>query len=73
MSIGSQNTLNPHVVAWVNETAALCEPERIYWCDGSEEERAQLTEEAVRQGVLIELNQEKLPGCYLHRSHPNDR
>ncbi|MCF7764825.1 MAG: phosphoenolpyruvate carboxykinase (GTP) [Verrucomicrobia bacterium] len=72
MSIGSQNTLNPHVVAWVNETAALCEPERIYWCDGSEEERAQLTEEAVRQGVLIELNQEKLPGCYLHRSHPND-
>ena len=72
MSIGSQNTLNPHVVAWVNETATLCEPDRIYWCDGSEEERTQLTEEAVRQGVLIELNQEKLPGCYLHRSHPND-
>ena len=44
----------------------------MVWCDGSEEERARLTAEAVKTGVLMPLNQEKLPGCYLHRSEPND-
>lgn len=50
----------------------LCRPDRVFWCNGSEAERAALTAEAVRQGVLIPLNQEKLPGCYYHRSNPND-
>ena len=44
----------------------------MVWCDGSEEERQRLTELAVTSGVLIALNQAKRPGCYLHRSHPND-
>ncbi len=57
---------------WVEEMAALCEPDRIAWCDGSEAEKERLTREAVASGVLIELNQEKRPGCYLHRSNPND-
>jgi phosphoenolpyruvate carboxykinase (GTP) len=57
---------------WVDEIAALTTPDHIYWCDGSEDERQRLTAEAVSTGVLIELNQEKLPGCYLHRSHPSD-
>src|SRR4051812_8454524 len=57
---------------WVEEIAALCEPAAVEWCDGSEAERARLTQLAVEQGVLIPLNQEKLPGCYLHRSAPND-
>jgi len=60
------------VRAWVEEMAQLCQPDRIYWCDGSEEEKERLTQEAVDAGVLIRLNQEKLPGCYLHRSNPND-
>ena len=51
---------------------ALCKPERVVWIDGSEEEKARLTEEAVKEGVLLPLNQNKLPGCYLHRSNPND-
>jgi len=42
------------------------------WCDGSEEEKQRLTAEAVSQNILEPLNQEKLPGCYLHRSNPND-
>jgi len=57
---------------WVHEIDRLCEPDQVYWCDGSEEEKKQLTERAVNAGVLIPLNQEKLPGCYLHRSNPND-
>jgi phosphoenolpyruvate carboxykinase (GTP) len=60
------------VKRWVDEMAALCTPDRIVWCDGSEEERERLTAEAVETGVLLPLNQEKLPGCYLHRSDPND-
>ena len=52
--------------------AALCQPDTIFWCDGSEKEKAELTAQAVASGVLIKLNQEKLPGCYYHRSNPND-
>lgn len=52
--------------------AAVCQPEEVVWCDGSEAEKQRLTAEAVARGILIELNQKKLPGCYYHRSHPND-
>jgi phosphoenolpyruvate carboxykinase (GTP) len=57
---------------WVKEVAALTKPDAIVWCDGSEAERERLTRQAVAEGILIELNQEKRPGCYLHRSNPND-
>src|SRR6202011_1564541 len=40
--------------------------------DGSSQEKQELIGQAVAQGVLIELNRKKLPGCYLHRSNPND-
>jgi phosphoenolpyruvate carboxykinase (GTP) len=63
---------NTHVKKWVDQITELCQPDRVVWCDGSEAERARLTEEAVKAGVLLPLNQEKLPGCYLHRSDPND-
>jgi phosphoenolpyruvate carboxykinase (GTP) len=57
---------------WVAEVARLTQPDRIVWCDGSQAERERLTREAVTAGVLIPLNAVKRPGCYLHRSHPND-
>lgn len=60
------------VRAWVAEVAALTTPDRIHWCDGSEDERVSLTAEAVASGVLIPLNPEKLPNSYLHRSDPTD-
>jgi phosphoenolpyruvate carboxykinase (GTP) len=63
---------NADLLAWVEEAAELTRPDRIVWCDGSEEERARLTEEALARGILLPLNAEKLPGCYLHRSNPND-
>ncbi|HND33087.1 MAG TPA: phosphoenolpyruvate carboxykinase domain-containing protein, partial [Myxococcota bacterium] len=60
------------VRSWVEEVRALCQPDAVYWCDGSEEERVRLTAEAVRDGILIPLNPEKLPNSYLHRSDPSD-
>jgi phosphoenolpyruvate carboxykinase (GTP) len=63
---------NAHLTKWLEEMIALCKPDHVVLCDGSEEEKFHLTELAVSQGVLIPLNQEKLPGCYLHRSNPND-
>ena len=65
-------TENRFLSEWVDEAVRLTKPDRVYWCDGTEEERQRLTEEAVADGVLIPLNQKKLPGCYLHRSNPND-
>ena len=52
--------------------AALCKPDHVVWVDGSEEEKDRLTKEALDAGVITPLNQDKLPGCYLHRSNPND-
>ncbi len=63
---------NRALAQWVAETAQLTQPDRIVWCDGSEEEKRRLTQEAVAGGVLIPLNHSKRPGCYLHRSNPND-
>ena len=65
-------TKNPHLLAWVEECAKLTQPDHIVWCDGSEAEKVRFTEQAVAEKILEPLNQEKLPGCYLHRSNPND-
>lgn len=68
-AFGSTNTkLN----TWVAECAALCQPETIYWCDGSEAEYERLLATMLSDGTLSELNQELYPGCYLHRSDPTD-
>jgi phosphoenolpyruvate carboxykinase (GTP) len=66
------NTSNRHVLKWVDEQIHLCQPDSVVWCDGSAIEKQRLLDEAVAQGVLLRLNQEKLPGCYYHRSNPND-
>src|SRR5690348_16539708 len=57
---------------WVDEVAAMTLPDRIHFCDGSESEKAHIIKECLATGELIELNQQKLPGCYLHRSAPHD-
>src|SRR5688500_15777724 len=63
---------NDHVKKWVEECAQLCKPDKIVWCDGSREEKDRLIAQGVEEGTFIKLNQEKLPGCYLHRSNQND-
>src|SRR5947208_1916132 len=63
---------NEHLQKWVDACARLCKPDRIQWCDGSEGEKKELLRVALETGDLIELDQAKLPGCYLHRSARND-
>ena len=70
--IGRNKPANQAVLDWVHEVESLTDPKNIFWCDGSEAENDYLLGEAGRQEVLIKLNQEKDPGCYLHRSNPND-
>jgi len=65
-------TKNKAVLSWVEEMARLCQPDYIHWCDGSEEEKKRLEQEACKTGELIKLNEEKLPGCFLHRTALND-
>ncbi len=65
-------TNNKYVLDWINKMTALTKPDEIVWIDGSEEQLSTLRKQALDAGILHELNQEKLPGCYLHRTDPND-
>jgi phosphoenolpyruvate carboxykinase (GTP) len=60
------------IKTWVDEVAALTTPSSIVYCDGSDRERDQIVRECLASGELIQLNQDELPGCYLHRSAPHD-
>jgi phosphoenolpyruvate carboxykinase (GTP) len=64
--------MNKALQSWVKEMAGLCQPDKIYWCDGSQTENDRLLQEAVTSGSAIPLNPEKRPGSYLFRSHPSD-
>src|SRR6188768_2144255 len=57
---------------WVDEIAAMTRPDRILFIDGSESEKQELIAESLATGELIALNQQKMPGCYLHRSATHD-
>ena len=65
-------TQNKHVLSWIDEMAAMTQPDKIVWIDGGEEQTEALRAEACSTGEMIKLNQEKLPGCYLHRTAVND-
>lgn len=64
--------INKHLVSWVDEVASRTTPNRIVWCDGSDQEYHLLIKQMLNQGTLIELDQEKFPNCYLHRSDSHD-
>ena len=57
---------------WVDEVAAITQPDRIVWCDGSDEEAQRLYELGLAEKTFYRLNQKAYPGCHLHRSHPSD-
>ena len=65
-------TTNKTVLEWIEEIKALVKPDSVMWIDGSAKQQAALREEACSTGELEMLNQEKLPGCYLHRTKMND-
>jgi phosphoenolpyruvate carboxykinase (GTP) len=65
-------TGNAKLLAWIDNVAALCKPDAIHWCDGSQEEYDRLCEELVEGGTLIRLDPGKRPGSYLARSDPGD-
>lgn len=65
-------TNNKTVLAWLEEMKAMTQPDKVIWIDGSEEQLEALRKEAVETGEMIKLNEEKLPGCYYHRTAEND-
>ena len=65
-------TQNKTVIDWIEEKIKLVSPDEVMWIDGSEEQLDALRAKACETGEMIKLNEEKLPGCFLHRTKPND-
>ncbi|MBQ5843021.1 MAG: phosphoenolpyruvate carboxykinase (GTP) [Clostridia bacterium] len=68
----STYTKNAKLNAWLDEMIELCNPDNVVMIDGSDEQIEALRAEACANGEMFKLNQEKLPGCYLHRTAVND-
>ena len=65
-------TKNKHVLDWIDQMAALTKPDSVVFIDGSEAQLEELRATGMQTGEMIKLNEEKLPGCYLHRSDVTD-
>ncbi len=65
-------TQHADAIAWVKETVAWCQPERLHWCVGTDTELVELRRQAVQAGIILPLNPDTMPGCYYHRSNPSD-
>jgi len=63
---------NPKLRQWVEEMVALCKPDRVHWCDGSQAEYEALCEQMMQSGTFIRLNPARRPNSYLARSDQND-
>ena len=68
----TEMTNNKSVNKWIEEIKNLVNPDNVIWVDGSEKQIEELRAESVKTGEMIKLNEELLPGCYLHRTKQND-
>ena len=65
-------TKNQKLIDWVNHWAEICQPDNVYWCDGSQQEYDRLMKEMVDKGVAVKLDEEKRPDSYYFQSDPSD-
>ena len=65
-------TQNKYVLDWIKEMAEMTQPDQIVWIDGTEEQAEELRKQACATGEIAKLNEEFLPGCYIHRTAVND-
>jgi phosphoenolpyruvate carboxykinase (GTP) len=65
-------TANPHVRRWLDECISLCQPDKVHYVTGTQPERQALYDQGVKEGIFVPLNPQKWPGCFYHRSNPND-
>ncbi|MBI5686503.1 MAG: phosphoenolpyruvate carboxykinase (GTP) [Verrucomicrobia bacterium] len=65
-------TSNAKLLAWVEDVVQLCQPARVHWCDGTQEEYDRLCNLMVSAGTFTALDKNLRPGCFLARSHPSD-
>ncbi len=72
LKITGAKTHHQELLKWVHETAALCKPEAVHICDGSQEEYDSLCALMVKGGTFIRLNEQKRPNSFLSRSDPKD-
>jgi phosphoenolpyruvate carboxykinase (GTP) len=70
--LDSAPTENAKLVEWVREVALLTQPDRVEWCDGSEEEWQRLTSLLVEQGTFLKLDEAKRPNSFYAKSDPSD-
>ena len=68
----SRNGVQQNHIDWVDDVAEITKPDRVVWCNGSDEEFYSLVDGMVTDGTLVKLNERTYPNCYLHRSDPND-
>ena len=65
-------TKNQKLLAWVKEVEALCNPDRVQWCNGSQEEYDEMIELMLASGTATKLDPQKRPNSFLVRSDPAD-
>ncbi|MBK9001597.1 MAG: phosphoenolpyruvate carboxykinase (GTP) [Myxococcales bacterium] len=70
--MSNAKTKHARLLAWVDEMKALCKPDHVHWCDGSQEEYDRLCALMVESGTFIKLNPAKRPNSFLARSDPKD-